>query len=165
MGEDITGLVPSRRQDVPQAISAYGLPLPDHYTRTFSYVVVITAGTQAAPTAVGITSWVISDGKLFSVPLDNGGVHLNATVLGHAFYLAIEGGQNATSGRTVQGVGFANKRQIERAFFRAMTMLMPNEPTMPTAAVATVQAAIDLYGENSAAAQATHQAMQAVGLR
>jgi Zn-dependent metalloprotease len=95
---------------------------------------------------------------------DNGGVHINATVLGHAFYLAIEGGRNYTSARTVQGVGFANRRQIEQAFFRAMTVLMPNEPSMPVAASSTVQAAVDLFGANSTAARAIREAMQAVGL-
>ena len=30
---------------------------------------------------------------------DGGGVHHNSTVLSHAFYLAIEGGRNATTGR------------------------------------------------------------------
>ena len=164
-GEDVTGWGPTRRQDVPQAISEHGLPYPDHYTRTFSYVVVITAGTQAAPISLAVVPWVISDGKFFWAGLDGGGVHLNATVLGHAFYLAIEGGRNHTSARTVQGIGFANRVQIEQAFFRAMTMLMPNEPSMQVAASATVQAAVDLFGANSTAAQATLQAMQAVGLR
>ena len=35
---------------------------------------------------------------------DGGGVHHNSTVLSHAFYLAIEGGRNATTGRSVTGV-------------------------------------------------------------
>jgi thermolysin len=95
---------------------------------------------------------------------DSGGVHVNATVLSHAFYLAIEGGRNATSGLTVQGVGAANRVQIERAFFRAMTLMMPNVPSMQTAAQTIVQAAVDLHGANSAATAATRQAMQAVGL-
>lgn len=164
-GEDVIGLSFHRRMDVPQAESVYGLPYPNHVTRMFSYLVVITQGTQAAPISLALAPWVISDGKLFNIPIDNGGVHFNLTILGHAFYLAIEGGQNATSGRTVQGVGFANRAQIERAFFRAMTVLMPNGPTMFTAANVTVEAAINLYGVNSAAAQAIHQAMQAVGLR
>jgi hypothetical protein len=54
--------------------------------------------------------------------------------------------------------------QIERAFFRAMTMMMPVAPTMQIAAQATLQAAIDLYGANSPAAIAVRQAMQVVGL-
>ena len=36
---------------------------------------------------------------------DVGGAHWNSTVLSHAFYLAIEGGRNATTGRSVTGAG------------------------------------------------------------
>ena len=76
---------------------------------------------------------------------DNGGVHWNATILGHAFYLAIEGGRNATSGRTVQGVGLANRKQIERVFFRAMTEIMPSFADFPIAAAVLGQSARDLF--------------------
>jgi hypothetical protein len=41
---------------------------------------------------------------------------------------------------------------------------MPNAPTLATAGLAVAQAAVDLYGANSAPAIATRQAMQAVGL-
>ena len=34
-------------------------------------------------------------------------MHFNSTILSHAFYLAIEGGTNRTSGQSVQGVGAA----------------------------------------------------------
>ena len=43
-----------------------------------------------------------------------GDPHFNSTIASHAFYLAIEGGTNRTSGRTVQGVGAANREQIEK---------------------------------------------------
>ena len=72
---------------------------------------------------------VFVDGTpVFLEGIDSGAVHWNSTILGHAFYLAIEGGQNATSGRTVEGVGAANREDIERVFFRAMTDLMPPQP-------------------------------------
>jgi thermolysin len=96
---------------------------------------------------------------------DGGGVHRNATIIGHAFYLAIEGGRNATSGVSVTGVGAANRAQIEKTFFRAMTQLMPNNANMQTAAAAVIQAAVDLYGAGSPVTQAVTQAMTAVGLR
>ncbi len=93
-----------------------------------------------------------------------GGVHWNSTILSHAFYLAIEGGQNRTTGVTVQGVGGANRRDVERAFFRAMTDLMPSAPHIGQAAVAVVQSAADLFGTGSATHQAIGQALVAVGL-
>ena len=107
---------------------------------------------------------VVGD-ELVTLPTDDSaGVHFNSTILSHAFYLAIEGGRNATSGLAVQGVGAANRAQIEKVYFRAMTVIMPNVPLLPIAAQAIFQAAADLYGANSAAAIAIRQAMQAVGL-
>jgi thermolysin len=95
---------------------------------------------------------------------DNGGVHLNATIGTHAFYLAIEGGTNRTSGLSVQGVGSANRELMEKVFYRGFTQLMPSNATFATARAATIQAAVDLYGGNSAAAQAVTQAWTAVGV-
>ena len=64
--------------------------------------------------------------KRYTGPLDSGGAHRNATIPGHAYYLAIEGGQNRTSGLAVQGVGGANRDQIEKVMYRAFTLLMSN---------------------------------------
>jgi thermolysin len=107
---------------------------PDHYSRRFT-------GTQ-----------------------DNGGVHINSGIANHAFYLAIEGGTNRTSGLGVQGVGAGNRQQVESAFYRAFTELMPANSTFATARAATIQAARDLHGANSAAEQAITQAWTAVGV-
>jgi Zn-dependent metalloprotease len=91
-------------------------------------------------------------------------VHDNSTVLSHAFYLAVEGGTDATSGLRATGVGADHRDQIERAFFRAMTELMPNDADVSTAAYAVYQGAVDLYGAGSPAANAIATAMFAVGL-
>jgi thermolysin len=95
---------------------------------------------------------------------DNGGVHINSGISNQAFYLAIEGGTNRTSGMTVQGVGGANREQIEKVFYRAFTQLMPSNSTFSVARAATIQAARDLYGGNSAAEQAVTAAWTAVGV-
>jgi bacillolysin len=91
-------------------------------------------------------------------------VHSNSTIASHAFYLAIEGGTNRTSGLSVQGVGAANRDQIEKVFFRAFTALLPPDATFAVARRATLQAAIDLYGTSSAAYRAVNQAWDAVGV-
>ena len=52
-------------------------------------------------------------------------MHINSGIPNHAFYLAIEGGTNRTSGLGVQGVGAGNREQIEKVFYRAFTQLMP----------------------------------------
>ena len=92
------------------------------------------------------------------------GVHWNSTVLSHAFYLAIEGGTHATTGLTVQGVGGDRRHDIERAFFRAMTELMPPSVNVEIAALAVRLAAIDLFGVGHDVFGAVHQALNAVGL-
>jgi thermolysin len=95
---------------------------------------------------------------------DGGGVHINSSISNHAFYLAVEGGTNRISGRTVQGVGAANRVQIETIFYRAMTQLLPANATFVMARAATIQAARDLYGVNSAAERAVTDAWIAVGV-
>jgi bacillolysin len=95
---------------------------------------------------------------------DNGGVHTNSTIAGHAFYLAIEGGTNRTSGLSVQGVGPANRDQIEKIFYRAFVNLMPSNGTFATARSTTIQAARDLYGAGTAAERAVTDAWTAVGV-
>ena len=95
---------------------------------------------------------------------DNGGVHTNSGIANHAFYLAIEGGANRTSGLPVQGVGGSGREQIEKVFYRAFTQLMPANSTFATARAATIQAARDLYGANSPAERAVTQAWTAVGV-
>ena len=95
---------------------------------------------------------------------DNGGVHTNALIPGHAYYLAIEGGTNRVSGLTVSGVGAANREQMEQVFYRAFTVLMTRDADFAAARAATIQSARDLYGAGSAAEQAVTQAWTAVGV-
>jgi len=97
-------------------------------------------------------------------PADNGGVHTNSTIASHAFYLAIEGGTNRTSGLSVQGVGAANRDQIEKVFYRAFVYYLPSDATFILARAATVRSAQDLYGSASAVERAITQAWTAVGV-
>jgi len=94
---------------------------------------------------------------------DNGGVHINSGISNHAFYLAIEGGRHRL-GATVQGVGAANREQIERIFYRAFTAFLPPSATFSQARAATIQAARELYSPGSPAETAVIQAWNAVGV-
>ncbi len=94
---------------------------------------------------------------------DNGGVHTNSTIASYAFYLAIEGGTDQTSGLSVTGVGAANRAQVERAFFRGFTTMTSNA-TFSMARAKTIQATRDLYGAGSAVETAITQAWTAVGV-
>jgi len=95
---------------------------------------------------------------------DNGGVHTNSGISNNAFYLAIEGGRHRL-GATVQGVGAANREQIERIFYRAFTAFLPPSATFSQARAATIQAARELYNPGSAAETAVIQAWNAVGVK
>ena len=95
---------------------------------------------------------------------DNGGVHINSGIANQAFYLAIESGTNRTSGLAVQGVGAANREQMEKVFYRAFTQMLPANATFALARQATIQAARDLYGAGSNAERAVTQAWSAVGV-
>jgi thermolysin len=96
---------------------------------------------------------------------DNGGVHLNSGIPNHAFFLAIEGGTNRISGSSVTGVGFANRDQIEKVFFRAFTTMLPVRATFAQARTATIQSARDLYPSNAAVERAVTDAWTAVGVQ
>jgi thermolysin len=95
---------------------------------------------------------------------DNGGVHTNSGISNHAFYLAIEGGTDRTSGLSVTGVGSAARHKIEKVFYRAFTQMLPAGATFSLARAATIQAARDLYGAGSNVEQAVTQAWTAVGV-
>jgi bacillolysin len=95
---------------------------------------------------------------------DNGGVHTNCTIVDQAFYLAIEGGTNRTSGQAVQGVGPANRDQIEKVFYRGFTQMLTANARFSMARAATIQAARDLYGAGSTPERAVTQAWTAVGV-
>jgi bacillolysin len=173
VGEDITGFGPVRSLSNPASLpirhESGTIGYPDHVSKMLNYALLAIGGTATSPSAVTFTPIAFSNGNLVSFlhngSTDGGGVHLNSTVFSHAFYLAVEGGRNATSGVSVAGVGAANRALIEKVFFRAETQLMPNNANFQTAAAAVIQAAVDLYGAGAPATQAVTEAMTAVGLR
>ena len=65
---------------------------------------------------------------------------------------------------TVQGVGGANREQIEKVFYRVFTLLLPSTANFSMARIATIQAARDLYGAGGAVERAVTQAWDAVGV-
>jgi Zn-dependent metalloprotease len=95
---------------------------------------------------------------------DDGGVHFNATIGTHAFYLAVAGGTNRVSGITVPGIGLGNIERMERIFYRAFTLLMGPGSRFSDARRATSQAAADLYGSGSNERAQVELAWTAVGV-
>jgi bacillolysin len=96
---------------------------------------------------------------------DNGGVHINSGIPNLAYYLAIEGGAHPRTGAAVAGVGFANREQMEKIFYRAFTQMMPANASFAQARAITLQAARDLHGAGSSQENAVAQAWSAVGVQ
>jgi Zn-dependent metalloprotease len=131
---------------------------PEHYGQRIRYLSYVIGNSAF------LTNFTIVNGRLLPVSLDSGGVHFNATIMGHVYYRAVEGGTHRVSGVNVPGVGFANREQVERIFFRAMTQLLPNSAPFPLVGAALRQSAIDLYGSGSAAFRAIDGSLAASGL-
>jgi thermolysin len=135
LGEDVfTPVSPGARFGTRSASDPLGYGYPDHYA------------------------------VRYRGPEDGGGVHINSSISNHAYFLAIEGGTNRTSQLAVQGVGAANREQIERIFYRGFTSYLTRTSNFAQARQATLRAASELYGESSAAYRAVQQAWTAVGV-
>ena len=94
------------------------------------------------------------------ISFDNGGVHLNATIYSHAYYLLANGGTNRVSGIHVTGIGLEKATQI---FYRAWVYYLHPTATFWHAAAALGQAAYDLFGSGSQELAQTIRAMEAIG--
>lgn len=103
--------------------------------------------------------------KRFTGTADNGGVHTNSLIATHAFYLAVEGGTNQTSGLDVTGVGSKNRARLEQVFYRAFVFLLPANATFALARTATIQSARDLTDDIGGSLEQTiASAWSAVGV-
>ena len=157
-GEDAE--FPVRRFDTPSSVAIGPFRYPDAVGQEFRFVVALVGENLIRYTRFGRTG-----NRWFQLATDGySGVHWNSTILSHAFYLAIEGGTHASSGRAVDGVGGANRIQIEQAFFRALVDLAPPFANFNIMGIAIRQAAADLHGAGSPAHTAIDQALTAVGL-
>ena len=159
--------------DIMGTGAEYYVRSPGRSDRAADYLIGEDIVTPARPGALtGIRS--MSDPRSFgdpdhyairyTGPEDNGGVHINSGISNHAFFLAIEGGTNRTSGLAVTGVGGGNREQIERIFYRGFTSYLTPNATFAQARQATLRAASELFGDSSAAFRAVQQAWTAVGV-
>ncbi|WP_311079688.1 M4 family metallopeptidase [Paenibacillus polymyxa] len=90
---------------------------------------------------------------------DNGGVHTNSGIINKAYYLLAQGGN--FHGVTVNGIGRDAAVQI---YYSAFTNYLTSSSDFSNARAAVIQAANDLYGEDSAEATAAAQSFDAVGI-
>jgi hypothetical protein len=157
-----------------------GVLYPDHFSNRILWPLVFNAngpflcgGTTAAFRCDLFPAAYVGNRVVYQRPYtsgqglgqtDQGSVHMNLSILSHAFYLAIEGGRNRTSGQTVVGVGAANREQVERVFFVAVRDLLPRGASFPQAAAALREAARVTYGAGANVTRAVNDALVAVGL-
>ncbi len=92
-------------------------------------------------------------GEFIQTTEDNGGVHWNATIVGHAFYLLAQGMDGAI------GLGDA-----ERIFYRALVYHLVASSRFIDARLACIASAEELFGEGSVQALRTAEAFDAVGI-
>ena len=82
---------------------------------------------------------------------DNGGIHLNSSIINHAFYLLAEGGNYA--------IGMDKAEQI---FYRANTTYLLVRSQFSDLRIACIQSADDIHGANSTQSKAVASAFDAV---
>ena len=161
IGEDVPdGLLRSLANPGSRRIGGTSIRYPDAAAGALAFLI----GEDG-----GVARWIplafVNGRFVGALPsTDVGGAHWNSTLLSHAFHLAIEGGRNATTGRSVTGGGRQTADAVEQVYFRAMTELMPAYPDFAIAAAVIRQAAVDLFGAGSGVHTAVHQALRAVGL-
>ena len=161
IGEDVpNGLLRSLANPGSRRIGGTSIRYPDAAAGALAFLI----GSDG-----GVSRWIplafVNGQFVGALPsTDVGGAHWNSTILSHAFHLAIEGGRNATTGRSVTGGGRQTADAVEQVYFRAMTELMPTYPDFAMAAAVIRQAAVDLFGAGSGVHTAVHQALRAVGL-
>lgn len=95
---------------------------------------------------------------------DHGGVHTNSGVANHWFYI-LAAGENDYNDHVdyydVDGIGMTKASRIA---YLALTSIMQNSSQYTDARQATIQAAINLFGQCSVEHQATEDAWYAVGI-
>ena len=158
--------LPEARRDAgnPRSINIprTDIPHPDAWDSMIRFIIATRDGRTFA--GANWTSLAFVNGRFVGlVPADDGGVH-ETRPCSATPSTSDRGWQNATTGRSMTGVGAANRADVERAFFRAMTDLMPPEASLRDAARAIEQSAVDLYGAGSATHTAVNEALHAVGL-
>lgn len=95
---------------------------------------------------------------------DNGGVHTNSGVLNYWFYLLAEGGNGTNdigNSFNVQGIG---KEKASQIVYRAESVYFTSTTNYSQARELTIQAAEDLFGENSEESYNVANAWYAVGI-
>ncbi len=120
-------------------------------------------GSLAVPGAGGRYPDHFDDFRHFAARHDNGGVHINSSIVNQSFYLLASGGQHPRrrSGPFVQGIGL---RKAIGIFGLAASDLLTSNAGFEAARHAFALAAAIRHGKSSPEWVAVHRAMDAVGI-
>jgi len=91
---------------------------------------------------------------------DNGGVHINSGINNKAAYLLMDGGTH--NGVTVNKIG---KKKTAQIYYRTLTHYLTSTSNFSQMRRVAIQAAKDLYGENSPEVTSVQKAYDAVGIK
>lgn len=108
------------------------------------------------------------NGEFFQDPsitnIDNGGVHVNSGVANRWFYILAQGASGWNDNNDYFAVNGINLFKAAKIVFLAQTEIMQSSSQFMDARLATIQAAIQLYGECSIEHQTVAKAWYAVGV-
>lgn len=91
---------------------------------------------------------------------DWGGVHINATIFGHAYYLLAAGGVNPVSKITVDKIGIDKATKI---YYNAFVNRLTPGSQFIDAANAIVASTVELYGNNGSEYASMKKSLEAIG--
>ncbi|MDP4551082.1 M4 family metallopeptidase [Alkalihalobacillus macyae] len=108
-------------------------------------------GSKYAPYGNGEGMYPSHMDEFYDLPgdLDNGGVHINSSIINHAAYL------------TAQDIG---REKLGDIYYRALTHYLTPTSDFSDARQAIIQSAVDLYGEGSSEVQAATGGLDSVGI-
>ncbi|KMM37253.1 M4 family metallopeptidase [Guptibacillus hwajinpoensis] len=108
-------------------------------------------GSKYAPYGNGEGMYPSHMDEFYDLPgdLDNGGVHINSSIINHAAYL------------TAQDIG---REKLGDIYYRALTHYLTPTSDFSDARQAIIQSAVDLYGEGSSEVEAATGGLDSVGI-
>ncbi|TKD69207.1 M4 family metallopeptidase [Pseudalkalibacillus hwajinpoensis] len=108
-------------------------------------------GSKYAPYGNGEGMYPSHMDEFYDLPgnLDNGGVHINSSIINHAAYL------------TAQDIG---REKLGKIYYRALTQYLTPTSDFSNARQAIIQSAVDLYGEGSSEVEAATGGFDSVGI-
>jgi hypothetical protein len=120
--------------------------------------------SRSQPDTYGGNYWINPDCGTPTQSNDYCGVHTNSGVLNYWFFLLAEGGNGTNDIGNPFSVNGVGKEKASKIIYRAESVYFTSTTTYSQARQLTIQAAKDLYGENSIESASTCQSWYAVGV-